>query len=550
MVWRGAAALLSAGLLASCFHPSQGGEAAYLALVPLIVLSRFSTVRQAFAWGFVSGCVFWAATLVWLLRLCATGGPPFLVSVGWLGLSAYCALYHGAFAAVSAALHARLGLGGDVAQSPLGRASAAARATALVALLPLVWVGLEYARSHLLTGFPWNPLGVSQYRNLAAIQLAEWGGVYAVSALVMALNAGVALTIADVVRPAGGRRRLHPELLLALTVCAAAWIHGAAKVRDLSGRDPGAQVRVAAVQPAVSQLEKWSEISADGVYTQLASQTALALALTPDLLVWPETAVPGALPTDTNALAFAGETARRGVPLLAGALETGADADGSLACWNSSFLFATNGVAIARYRKLHLVPFGEYVPLDRVFPALQRLSPLGVSCLPGDTMTVFRVPAVPAALFSVLICFEDAFADLARLAVLRGARFLVNQTNDAWFDGSAGAMQHMSHCVFRCVENRVAAVRCANTGVTCHIDLTGAVSMLPAPNPSVPAAGFGVYTVACAPLQELTLYTRHGDVVFALPCAVLAAALLAWIAWVALAERRASRRRRIQAPIP
>jgi apolipoprotein N-acyltransferase len=528
-LWRALASLLSGAILASCFPPSPSGEAAYLALVPLIVLTRFSSVRQSFFWGWISGLVLWLWTLTWLLRLADTGGPLPVVVLGWLALSAYSALYLGAFAALSARLHAALGL--SAGAPTMSRTSASLRTVLLVALLPLVWVGLEYLRSTLLTGFPWNHLGVTQYRNLAAIQVAEWGGVYAVSALIMVMNAGVALPVSDGLKAFSARKRFHFELALALAACGAAWAWGAARSGEVraAGAD-GETVRVVVVQPAISQLEKWNESSVDDVFNLLSAQSDLAMAMHPALMVWPETAVPGPLPGDPDSLAFVRRYATNGVPVLAGALEIEQTGSDEWRCWNSSFLVDTRGELAARYRKMHLVPFGEYIPLDRLLPFLQRLSPLGISCLPGDRMTVFSVPGRKDAAFSVLICFEDAFAGLARLAVRSGARFLVNQTNDAWFDGSAGARQHMSQCVFRCVENRVPAVRASNTGVTCFIDRNGAVSELTgARDPGAPSAGFGVYAVPTAgPLPAVTRYTRLGDAGFALPCALLAAGLLYW----------------------
>ena len=547
-LWRAFAAVMTGAVLASCYPPSRSGEAAYLALVPLIVLSRFSSVRQSFLWGWVCGLVTWLWTLTWLLRLSQTGGALPVVLLGWLALSAYCALYTAAFAAVSSRLHLALGLSGGSSQ--MGRANATVRTVAMVVLLPLVWAGLEYLRSTLLTGFPWNHLAVTQVRNLAAIQLAEWGGVYAVSAVILTLNAGVAMTVSDGLRGFTPRRRFHVELALALALCGAAWSWGAARsraARAVSG--PGDPVvRVAVVQPAIPQLEKWDEGAAEDVFERVGAQSDLAAAMRPDLLVWPETAVPGVLPSDPPSRAFVERYATSGVPVLAGALEVEPAGPDAWSCWNSSFLFNTNGAIAARYRKVHLVPFGEYIPLDRVIPALQRLSPLGISCLPGTEMTVFALPASAPpdastgamARFSSLICFEDAFPALARLAVRRGARFLVNQTNDAWFDGSSGARQHMHQCVFRCIENRVQAVRASNTGITCFIDRNGAVSELAAGGAAgATAAGFAIYGVsAVGPRPAPTRYTRLGDAGFALPCGLLAAALLVWTAWPALSAWR------------
>ena len=188
---------------------------------------------------------------------------------------------------------------------------------------------------------------------------------------------------------------------------------------------------------------------------------------------------------------------------------------------------------VKHYNKQHLVPFGEYVPLSEWIPWLATFAPMGWNCSPGREATVFSV-GEPAWTFSVLICFEDIMSDLSRAFVKAGARLLVNQTNDAWFDRSAGPVQHMAHCVFRCVENRVPAVRVANSGISCLIQPNGLIvdptgngrgtppqPLTPRWQVAVPGDGY-----------EPTPYTRYGDWLFGIPCGIVAAVcfVLAFIA--------------------
>jgi apolipoprotein N-acyltransferase len=182
--------------------------------------------------------------------------------------------------------------------------------------------------------------------------------------------------------------------------------------------------------------------------------------------------------------------------------------------YNSSFLFDTNGSIVAGYDKQHLVLFGEYVPLDEYLPFMKAMTPISASFSKGSTGTVFRLPEKEGFAFSVLICFEDTMARLARKAVRNGARLLVNQTNDAWFDVSSGSRQHMIHCVFRCIENRVAAVRATNTGISCRIDRYGRVmDVLDDGQGQHLVAGFKVVSPALRPVdEEQTFYTRYGDI--------------------------------------
>jgi len=203
----------------------------------------------------------------------------------------------------------------------------------------------------------------------------------------------------------------------------------------------------------------------------------------------------------------------RGTPLLVGTMDFTAS-DAGIRYYNSSILFDTNGNEIGKYDKQHLVPFGEYVP----FPGLMRkFTPIKMDFGHGSGSTLLPVKGKNS--FSVLIFFEDTIAPLAVSAVRAGARWLVNQTNDAWFDPSTQSEQHLAHAVFRCIENRVPMARCCNTGVTCLIDSYGNVKR----GIDVRTAGFMVGVIHPRPDgAELTFYTRYGDL-FARVCLLIAA---------------------------
>lgn len=477
-----------------------------------------------------------------------------LVALGWLLLSCYCALYTGAFLSVVSWLWYKESSGGKKESVNNGQAL---RNIGLIFAIPLLWVGFEYLRSTLFTGFPWNALGVSQFRNLAVIQLAEWGGVYAVSAIIVLMNTALAITalrLTDVYRH---RRhsRFHIELMIGLLACALCWMHGVRTVGRLRTECiEGTELKVAAVQPNIPQLKKWPVEFAREIYNRLRTQTELALMGKPDLVIWPETAVPGPVLTDPESTAFVMEPALQGAPILVGSLEEakqttdhGQLTTDNIRYYNSSFLFSADGEIIQKYRKQHLVLFGECLPLDRKIDFIRKFAPLGFSCVPGSTNTVFRLRIAERGLrniaedrdrkdriaFSVLICFEDVFAYLARESVRNGARFLINQTNDAWFDKTSAPVQHLSHCVFRCVENRVGAVRCANTGVTCFIDKTGRIEnqkMLEREGWGMCVPGFKLSKVLVPGADmPLTFYTRYGDLPFALPCGIISVMVFAFV---------------------
>jgi len=548
-------AALASGLLLACAFPlpnaaraCEGASAAWMALVPLFVLCRRVRPRAAFAWGWFSGFVFWSIALVWLLQLRHTWGYLPVVVLAWVALAAYCALYTGAFAALMAALFAPPASrsapvtdpGDDGCEGraeeratglPAGRSAVAAQATAVENILfmlaaPCVWVAFEYLRAVLLTGFAWNQLGVSQYENLAVLQLAAFGGVYAVSACLVFLNAaltGTALALAGRVARRGPRRRLHPELMLGLAACAGCWMFGVRTVRHIEARDGAVPLRVACVQPNIPQRAKWDPELADKTYRTLAAQSRLALLGAVDLLVWPETAVPDLYRFDPTAQAIAHELVTNGVPLLLGTMDM-ADTAAPAPLYNSAFLIDTNAALAAVYRKQHLVPFGEYLPFEAHVAAIKRLAPLGFSCVPGDDPGVAPLP------MAVLICFEDTLADLARAAVRAGARVLVNLTNDAWFDGSSAARQHLAHAVFRAVEQRVPLVRCTNTGLTGFVAPSGRFNVaLWDTAQAAPWTGFTLGE-ARVPATAGSRYTDWGDWAVAFPALLVTLGLFVLVA--------------------
>jgi len=550
MLLRWLAALASAAMLWGAFPPSEQAEAAWIGLVPLILLACYTSPASAFRWGWLTGFVYWLASLFWLLRLGGTGTVWPLAALGWMGLAAYLALYIGAFSMTASFVLQLNDMGSrDPADGPEqeeGRPRAARlRGVGVVFCVPLLWVGFEYLRSVLFSGFPWNALGISQFRNLPVIQIAEWGGVYAVSGAVVLLNAAFAMMIRRFLarcRQPARRREIQVELMAGLTVVAICWSVGLHVLRREHRRaDDFHEVRVACVQPNIKQTKKWDPSDADKILDRLEFLTASLTRSTnqlPDLIVWPETALPGLVMDSAGPSGrLARELAGRGAPLLVGGMER--EVRGYEDLWyNSSILFDGQGTPVARYRKQHLVPFGEYLPLESFVPAIKRMAPLGFSCEPGREPTVFQLGSPPVQ-FGVLICFEDIMPYLSRRAVRAGAKLLINQTNDAWFDPSSASLQHMSHCVFRCVENRVPAVRSANTGVSAFISRTGRFQDLVSSGGRQRCfEGFreeGVMVPVGKP--RWTFYTRYGDACFALPCGIFAAIALV------LAIRQARRRR-------
>ncbi len=535
--WIGA---LSSGLmLASAFPPLEYTEAAWVGLAPLLLAVFYSNPSESFKLGWFSGAVFWLCNIGWLLNLGFTGGPMLLVAAGWLLLSIYAGLYIGLFCWVTAWWFSKF---------PQEKWH---NSVLLTLAIPLLWIGLEYARSTLFTGFPWNQLGVSQYRNLVIIQMASWGGVYAVSGIVMLVNAGIATTAARHIALHRIRRRvrIHVELFIVLTVLAIALVGGRRALLRLAMRSGGRPVTIAVIQPDVEQLKKWPDEFRRHIAGKLWRQTDLASVMKPDLIVWPETSAPGAVRNDPELAWFVSGMAREKAPILVGSMDVrGADQEPvnlvdleeglELEYHNCSFLFDRNGMISGDYSKRHLVPFGEYIPLSRWIKPLERVAPLGWNCSAGNTSTVFQlridegaVASVNIVPFSVLLCFEDTVAWLARKSVRNGAKLIINQTNDAWFDPSSASLQHACHSVFRAVENRVAVVRSANTGMSCLISDTGVLGGSTGDRVlKTNAESFLMVAPVIHDDAGKTFYARWGDLFLAVPCFVLAVAHVLYLA--------------------
>ncbi|HEY5621840.1 MAG TPA: apolipoprotein N-acyltransferase [Pontiella sp.] len=485
--------LLSGVLLALGFPGFGRSTLVFAALVPLMYAVQNASVKKAAGLALLCGFVFFMISLSWLHNL--TGmveniGIKISALAGYAVLALYCALYFVPFG-ICVALGCRQWTGGGLWKN-----------IRFMFAVSMVWVGCEYLRGRLLTGFPWNPIGVSQYANPAIIQVAEWGGVGLVSAYIVWMNAGIFVTLRQYTH--GSRiikYRPHYELMLGILPLAFSMMYGMQVI--LNPVDFPDSVHVALIQPNVPQSEKWDYDREEQIRGRLEELTHAAMRLDGvDLVIWPETALPDYVRYSSSSFSLVRRMTAGGTPLLAGSLDV-VDTESGRTYYNSSILFEGGGEVSGRYDKQHLVPFGEYVP----FPSMMRaFTPVEVDLRPGAGSTILSIGE--KAPFSVLICFEDTVARLAVNATRAGARWLVNQTNDGWFDPSSQSEQHLAHAVFRCIENRIPMARCCNSGVTCLIDAYGRIERSLAPR----TYGFttGVLRPRPADLEQ-TFYTRSGD---------------------------------------
>ena len=522
-------AAIGTGLLWAAAFPKIGfAGAAWLAPGLLLLLTMRSGHGQAFRLGYLAGLAQSLASLYWLLAIPVTGAPIF----GWLALGAYLALYPALWIWLcwkifpkATACEPRL----DQGVIPAGISPSAPPTPGATAELgwfqragwllgcAAIWVALEMVLGRFLSGYPWLFLGMSQYKILPLIHIASVTGIYGVSFLVAWSSVSFACAVAAVVSRPHPVRSYLADVRLPLLVLAVVVGFGFAKL--VGQPAPVRELKVALVQPSIPQSMIWDSKDNTNRFNQLLRLSELALATQPELLIWPEAAVPTELRYDAPTLEAVARLVRdHQVWMIVGS----DDAEPSKSSknpkdvdyFNSAFLVSPAGQLVAKYDKRRLVIFGEYVPLAQWLPFLKHLTPIQGGFTPGEKPVWFEM-VEPHAKVSVLICFEDAFPHLAREYVQADTDFLVNLTNDGWFGEGPAQWQHAANAVFRAVENDVPLVRCTNNGLTCWIDRFGGLhEVYFGDSPDVYRAGFKTAKIPLLALGEKrapTFYNRHGD---------------------------------------
>lgn len=476
------------------------GLFAWIALLPLHRVLSGATTGQAFWRGWLAGFLAFTGTMYWVVIAMHYYGKISLpVSIVlMLVLAGYLGLYVGLYAWGFIRLEQRW------------------PAAAWIAA-PCLWVSLEYMRTYAFSGLPWGLLGYSQFQWLPLIQIANVTGVYGVSFLIVLVNVSLFLLIRWVLTE-NPRRALRPWIPLAVAVAAilGVWLYGVNQLHV----PPSDRLTIGIVQANIDQAHKWDK--AYRVET-LERYRRLTETVSPksDLILWPEAATPFMFEREPDYQSLVTQVTKNAdVPLVFGSPALRRQSDGTPYLLNSAYLLTPSGEISGRYDKQHLVPFGEYIPLQRILFFLDKLV-VGIGDFqpgPGPTLLDFaRGP--DQTRFGVAICFEVIFPDLVRRLAREGANFLVTITNDAWFGNTVAPHQHFGMVVFRAVENRMAFARAANTGVSGLIDPTGRI-----------VTATPIFTehavIGSIPLSApSTVYTRFGDV-FAWACVIMALILL------------------------
>ena len=454
---------------------------AWISLIPMFFLLAKARPRHGLLLGWTAGAVFYAILLYWIPDVPAHYGRlPIVFSLLIDGLLVLLlASTWAVFGWLFAVLRLRLN-------------------DAAFFVAPFLWIALEYAVSHVLTGFPWGLLGVSQYKNTAFIQISAVTGVYGVSFMLVLFQSYFVASIQSMKRAP-----------FAIAAVAMAAVH-LAGVLTMPKVIPGPETFSAAVvQGNVSSDIQWSEMTADKVealFEEHMDLTRRAQQAGARLIIWPEFTVPLCFSCpDTLYVRFKESleafVVATGATLVVGSNET--SEAGDVRRYFNSSLCLSPGRAVSRYAKMHLVPFGEYTPYKAVFGFINTITHAIGELTPGKFPALHSFGDVP---FGTPICYEIVFPDLVRRFTKQGARFLATMTNDGWYGRSSAPYQHFAAAVLRAAENHRFLLRAATTGISGIIDPAGRILQ----RTEIGARTFLIGDVT--PAAGLTFYVRHGNV--------------------------------------
>jgi apolipoprotein N-acyltransferase len=543
-----AAAGASAGLLELPFPlagplPVWRTVFAWFGLVPLLwaILSPDTTdaprpLRRGFLLAYLCGVLWYMGNCYWvrdtMLRYgdMPLGAPTLLL----LGYSLVLGLYFGIFGFFVLLVR---------------RATGSTRLA--LAAAPVLWAALELAASR-ITSVPWDQLGYSQVDNALVNQLAPWTGVYGISFVIVAANALLAsnyLVLWKRVTPGQPRWRLKAlfggETWRAFGLCLVIFL---ALGFFLAPPKPVPTATAVLIQPNldVAGDNAWARPEWDrhiAEFKRLAGEQCKSYIAGipqtgaptgeivcppypthPDLVVWPESPAPF-IEEDIRFQQALGSIARQEqAPLVVGSL--GADFSQEEQVWheyNSALIVGADGARVGRYDKIHLVPFGEYIPFQHLLTFAHKLTGRVSSFTRGDEHKVFRLPTANggAHYYGVFICYEAVFADEVREFAQLGAEVLVNISDDGWYGDTSAPWQHLNMLRMRAIENRRWILRDTNNGVTASIDPYGRVRQ------SIPRHAVDALPAEYGFRSDITFYTAHGDI-FGWVCAILGLGLVGW----------------------
>ncbi|OGQ05373.1 MAG: apolipoprotein N-acyltransferase [Deltaproteobacteria bacterium RIFCSPLOWO2_01_44_7] len=469
------------------WHLPNLGFLAWVGLVPLCLLTYESSPRQSFSFGFLAAFLFYLLSFYWIYKALNTFGhlPPLPSVLTLLLLAVAMGLYVGV--ALMAARHFVIKQNGE-----------------MLIWLPIFWTLLEWARNYTpFGGFPWSNLAMSQTGYLPLIQIADVTGAYGIIFFIAWLN----VWITEIILKWQGKevRFFLPKTIVTVCLFAIVLGYGFFNLRQGGNRSlTAAHLNVGLIQPNIPQDEKWDEAT-KAKQKKIFEDAVQSLERNADLIIWPEASWTELLWLESTSVPpqDIGLTVTRGKRpyTLLGLNMMSAKPSGE-EYFNSAALLDSDGNILDRYHKVHLVPFGEYIPLKNLLVFLKPVASVIGNFKAGKELKPLALENVK---IGPLICYEDIFPELSRTLVKKGAQLLINLTNDAWYGVTSAPYQHLSYSVLRAVETRRALVRATNTGVTAIVDPTGKVLQ------AAPLFEQAIILHQVPLLSHQTIYTKLGD---------------------------------------
>ena len=545
--------LISGALLILAFPCFNYSYIAWIGIVPLYLMTMDLRWKRAFLFGFIWGYGWSVASTFWLKSI-----EPFIP----FSLSLFLALFYALWAAIIPIIKrylyvpSKIQLSGYESVNDYIRGNSFIFKELLLALfLACWWCIIEWIRTWIFTGFPWNLLAISQWQQLGIIQISSVTGIYGVSFLVIFMNIAIANTGINIYKKVKYNsncskfRIISLSLYVAILLILISFYFGITKAKNSLNNESKIELKAAVVQGDIPQMRFYDADEAGyalDTYTQLSENI---LPSKPDILIWPESAVPQPLRGGDylslqyrNSIKYLIETYK--TPILLGTTDYEFVEENKLEFYNSAFLINREGKISERYNKMHLVPWGEYTPFENIFPFkyfypwIKKTFGMGRSCTPGNKNTIFNLKKDVRA--SVLICYEDVFPNIAREHVLNGANLLITITNDAWFPTKDQLEQHMAQAVFRAIETNRPMIRNGNCAGTCIIQPNGLITDSIyfkntkkgnlVPDPARKGRGAAVFNISFNKYPKLSFYTKHGNI-FILICGIIAAFISLWCLW-------------------
>lgn len=481
-------AIVSGALYALAFPDYSIAPLAFVCLAPLLIaLQQTTSSWRAFLLGWVSQVVAWLMMVPWVVRVMSHyGGLPLPVGIAiFIAMALYLGIFGGLF-------------GWIVYRLRLDH-----RMTKWL-LVPLAWAAVEYARTYLFTGFPWNLLASAIVDLSSFVQMDRFAGPYLLGALLVSTSSLIAWLVTQKTLP------IQKVLVLgAFGIFILVWWGTGLVAAKLFSRPTGTTPATAALlQPNIEQQMRWDPANTVRIYDQMIAMTREAADRGAHVVIWPESTVPLAYGTASNTFFQEGVEAiarERNLDIILGAVAE--DEKDPTKLWNSAFL-VTNGKTVGHYDKIRLVPFGEYVPLRKMLFFAEKL----VRDVGEFQFGTNDNPLVGRFRYGPAICYEVVYPQIARTQVLHGANVLVTITNDAWYDGTSAPRQHLNQARLRAIEMNRYLLRAGTTGISAVVDPSGHLLK------QLPMGQQGTIMAEFQPRKDVTPYARFGD----------------WFSWVAL----------------